>query len=125
MTLDADNASFIRLRCLILDDNPRIPKALMNIIRPMDNPHNLKVSHNWGDIIPFSVSTIFRIYGFKGNPHVLPCQVPLKVGLVEVLWQLGGVEEMFLLKKVTRVNFPYMHSGPSVCDYKSGLARFV
>ena len=67
MTWDADNASFVRfdryfaskLRYLISGDNPRIPKALMSLIRPMDNPHNLKVSHNWGDIIPYPVSTVF------------------------------------------------------------------
>ena len=78
----------------------------MNLIRPMDSPHNLKVSHNWGDIIPYSVSTIFRIYGFKGSPHVLPYQVPLKVGMDEVLWQLGGLEEMFLLKRQLGSSFP-------------------
>ena len=67
MTWDADNASYVRfdryfasrLRCLISIENPRIPRALMNLIRPMDNPHNLKVSHNWGDIIPYPVSTVF------------------------------------------------------------------
>lgn len=54
MTWDANNASFVRfdryftskLRCLILSDNPRIPKVLINLIRPMDNPNDLKVSHN-------------------------------------------------------------------------------
>ena len=89
MTWDVENASFVRfdryftskLRFLILSDNPRILNTLMNLIRHMDNPHDLKVSHNWGDIIPYSVSTIFRIYGFKRSPHVLPYQVPLKVGM--------------------------------------------
>ena len=60
MTWDVDNASFVRfdsyfsskMRCLISKDNHRIPKALMDLIRPMDNPHDLKVSHNWGDITP-------------------------------------------------------------------------
>lgn len=68
-----------KLRCLILRDDPRIPKALM------DKPHNFIVSHNWGDIILYSVSTVIRIYGFKGTPHVLPYQVPLKVGVAEFL----------------------------------------
>ena len=94
MTWDTDNASFVRfdryfaskLRCLILSDNRRIPNALMDLIRPMDKPHDLKVSHNWGDIIPYFVSTLFRIYGFKGTPHVFPYQVPLKVGMAKVLW---------------------------------------
>ena len=114
MTGEVENASFVRfdkyfaskLRRLILRDNPKIPKALMHLVRPMDNPHNLKVSHNWGDIIPYSVSTVIRIYGFKGTPHVLPYQVPLKVGVAEFLWQLGGVEDTFLHKRGTWSIFP-------------------
>ena len=94
MTYDAKNASFVRfdryfalkLRCFILTNNPKVPKALMSLISPMDNPIGLKVSYNWGDIIPYFVSTIIRIYGFKGTPHVLAYQVPLKVGMAEVLW---------------------------------------
>ena len=94
MTGEAENASFVRfdrhfaskLRHLILRDNPKIPKVLVHLVRPMDNPQNLKVSHNWGDIIPYSVSTVIRIYGFKGRPHVLPYQVPLKVGVAKFLW---------------------------------------
>ena len=90
MTWEAENASFVRfdrhfaskLRCLILNDNPRILKALMHLVRPMDRPHSLKVSHNWGDIIPYLVSTVIMVYGFKGTPHVLPYQVPLKVGVI-------------------------------------------
>ena len=82
----------------------------------MENPHNLKVSHNWGDIIPYSVSTIIRIYGFKGTPHVLPYQVPLKVGVAKFLWQLGGVEEKFLHKSGTRSNFSHLHGSPPVCN---------
>lgn len=101
MTWDAKEANFVifdryfasRLRSLRLRDNPRIPKALMDFIRPMDNPSGLKVSHNWADIIPYLVSTIFRVYGFQGTPHVLPYQVPLKVGIAEMLWKIGGLEE--------------------------------
>ena len=67
MTWDSHNASFIRfdryfaskLRCLVSKDNRRIPKALMDLIRPMDSSHDLKVSHNWGDIIPYPISTVF------------------------------------------------------------------
>ena len=114
MTWDAENASFVRfdrffaskLRCLILRENPRIPKALMDVIRPMDNPGGLKVSHNWGDVIPYPVSTVFRIYGFRGSPHVLPYQVLLKVGIAEVLWQLGEVEETLLSKRQKGSIFP-------------------
>ena len=60
MTRDVEKTSFVRfdqyfsskLRSLLLRDNPRIPRALMNFIIQVDNPSNLKVSHNWFDIIP-------------------------------------------------------------------------
>ena len=74
-----------RLRSLLLKDNPMIPKALIDFIKPMDNPTGLKVFHNWADIIPYLVSTISRVYGFQGTSHVLPYQVPFKVGIVEML----------------------------------------
>ena len=57
----------------------------MDLIRPMDNPHDMKVPHNWGDIILYSAFNVFRIYGFKGTPHVFHYQVPLKVGMAKVL----------------------------------------
>ena len=82
-----------RLKSLLLKDNLRIPKALLDFIKPMDNPRSLKASHNWAYFIPYLVSTNFRVYGFQGTPHVLPNEVPLKVGVVEMLWQLGGLEE--------------------------------
>jgi hypothetical protein len=95
-----------RLRCLILRDNPRIPKALMDFIKPMDNPSNLKVSHNWADIIPYPILTVFRVYSFQGTPHVLPYQVPLKVGIDEMLWQIGGLEEAQLVRRNKGSIFP-------------------
>ena len=76
MTGEVENASFVRfdrnfaskLRCLILRDNPKIPKALMHLVRPMDTPHNLKFSHNWGDIIPYSVSLSSEFMDLKEHP---------------------------------------------------------
>ena len=114
MTWDVEEAIFGRfdryfaskLRCLILKDNPKIPKALLHFIRPMDNPSSLKVSHNWADIIPYPVSTIFRVYDFQGTPHVFPYQVPLKVGIVEMLWQIGGLEETQLTGRSRGSIFP-------------------
>jgi hypothetical protein len=80
MIWDAEEAIFVRfdiyfasrLRRLLLKDNPKIPKALLDFIRPLDKPNNLKVSHNWIDIIPYLVSIVFRVYGFQGTPYVLP-----------------------------------------------------
>ena len=78
----------------------------MDLIRPMDSSHDLKVSHNWGDIIRYSIFTVFQIYGYKGTPHVLPYQMPLKVGMAEILWHLGGLEETYLLKRSLGSIFP-------------------
>ena len=72
MTWDAKEVSFVRfvkyfasrLRIILLKDNPRIPKALLDFIRPMDSPNNLKLSHNWADIIPYLVFIFFNVYGF-------------------------------------------------------------
>ena len=55
MTGEAKNASFVRfdryfaskLRCLLLRNNSRVPKPLESLIRPLENPSGLKVSHNW------------------------------------------------------------------------------
>ena len=54
MTWDVEKASFVRfdrhfaskLRCLLLSDNPKVPRALVSLIRPLDHPSGLKVSHN-------------------------------------------------------------------------------
>ena len=37
---------------------------------------------------------------------MLPYQVPLKVGVAEILWQLGGLEESYLLKRSLGSIFP-------------------
>ena len=94
MTWEVTNAIFVRfdryfssrLRMLLIGDSPRIPQPLLELIRPKDHAKGLMVSYNWGDIIPYVVSIVFRFYGFLGKPHVLPYQVPLKVRIVEILW---------------------------------------
>ena len=59
------------------------------------------MSHNWGDIIPYNVSTVIRVYGFLGKPHVLPFHVPLKIGIAELLWQIGSIDDRELNRKGT------------------------
>ena len=94
MTSEAIGASYVRfdrcfaskLRFLLRGDSPRIPQALLELVRPKDHAQGLLVSHNWGDIIPYNVSTVIRVYGFLGKPHVLPFHVPLKIGIAELLW---------------------------------------
>ena len=94
MTSKAIDASYVRfdryfaskLRLLLRGDSPRIPQALLELVRPKDHAKGLLSSHNWGDIIPYNVSTVIRVYGFLGKPHVLPFHVPLKIGIAELLW---------------------------------------
>ena len=109
MILEARDASFVKfdryfaskLKILFRADNPRIPQALLELVRPKDHAQGLLVSHNWGDIIPYNVSTIIKVYGFLGKPHVLPFHVPLKIGIVELLWKIGTIDERELPKNGT------------------------
>ena len=94
MTWEVTDASLVRfdryfssrLIMLLIRDSHRIEQPLLELITPKDHAKWLMVSHNWGDIIPYAVSIIFRVYGFLGKPHVLPYQVPLQVGIIEILW---------------------------------------
>ena len=94
MTLEAKNANFVRfdryftsrLRLLLRGDSPRIPQSLLELVRPKDHTKGLLFSHNWGDIIPYPISTIIKVYYFLRRPHVLPFHVPLKIGITKLLW---------------------------------------
>ena len=78
--LEVTNTNFVKfdryfsssLKMLLIGDSPRILQPLLEFIRPKDYTKGLMVSHNSGDIIPYAVSTILRVYGFYGEPHVLP-----------------------------------------------------
>lgn len=59
-----DNCFASRLRARLMVNVPRIPKDLHNCLLPKGRKPNLKVCHNWGDIILYSVSTVLRVYGF-------------------------------------------------------------
>ncbi len=77
----------------MIGNNPKTLQPLLELIRPKYYAKGLEVSHKRGDIIPYSISTIFGVYGFQGKPHVLPYQVPLKVGIAKFLWKIGGLKE--------------------------------
>lgn len=114
MTWDTEEASFVRfdryyasrLRRLLLKDDPTIPKVLLDFFMSMENPSNLEVSYNLEDIIPYLVSIVFRVYGFQGTPHVLPYQVPIKEGIAEMLWKIGGLEQTELTNMSRGFIFP-------------------
>ena len=114
MTWEARNASYVRfdryfassLRFLLREGNPRIPQSLLALISPKDHAKGLLVSHNWGDIIPYNVSIVIRVYGFLGKAHVLPFHVPLNIGIVELLWKIRTIEERDMIGKGKGTFFP-------------------
>lgn len=44
---------------------------------------------------------MIRVYGFLGKNHLLPFHVPLKIGIDELLWQIGTIDERELPRKDT------------------------
>lgn len=93
LSWDREDASFLKfdkyfaskIRTLLCSENTRIPKVLLEFVRPKEFVERIKIVHNWGDIYLYLVSTVFKVFGFKGTPFLLPYQVPLKVGITEVL----------------------------------------
>lgn len=114
MTWEVTDASFIHLnmyfsskmRIFLTRDNLQIHQPLLELIRPKDHAKGLKFSHNQEEIIPYSISTIFKVYDFQGKPHVFPYQVPLKLGVSKFLWQVGGLEERELVGRSRGTFFP-------------------
>lgn len=93
LSWDREDASFLKfdkyfaskIRTLLCSNNPRVPKVLLEFIRPKEFAENIKIVHNWGDMYLYLVSMVFRVFGFRGTPFLLPYQAPLKVGIVEIL----------------------------------------
>ena len=85
---------------------PRIPQEGHDFLRLKERKPELRVLHNWGDIIPYPVSTVLRIYGFQGTPHILPYNVPPRLGFAEVMWQMGCIHEDNLTGKGKGTFFP-------------------
>ena len=75
MTWEVIDANYVRfdryfasrLRIIFKGDSSKIPQYLLELIRPKDHAKGLLVSYNWGDIIPYNVSTVIRVYGFWEN----------------------------------------------------------
>lgn len=113
-----------RLRILLCQENPKIPKALLEFIGPKEFVEGIKIVHNWGDIILYPVSTVFRVYGFKGTPYLLPYQVPLKIGIAEILKQIGGLQESELTNKGRGTIFPTINVAHQFVITKGGWVHF-
>lgn len=88
-----DHCLASRLSVRLMVNVPRIPEEFNHFLRPKGRKSELKVYHNWGDIIPYPVSTILRVYGFQGAPHITPYNVPSRVGFIEVMWKIGCIHD--------------------------------
>lgn len=72
MSWDGKDASYLRfdncfvsnLRARLIVNPSRIPVELYDFLRPKERRPELKLEHNWGDIIPSFVSIVIRVYGF-------------------------------------------------------------
>lgn len=80
-----DNIFSSKLRQRLMVNPSRIPKELHDFVRPKERLPLLRIEQNWGDFIPYPISIVIRIYGFSGQPHVLPFNVPLGMGFYEVM----------------------------------------
>lgn len=113
-----------RLRILLCQENPRIPKALLELLRPKEFAENIKIVHNWGDFILYLGSTVFRVFGFRGTPYLLPYQVPLKISIAEILRQIGGLQEVELTNKGRGAIFPIITMAHQFVVTKGGWLHF-
>lgn len=132
LSWDREDASYLnfdrcfasRLKILLCQENPRFLKALLEFIRPKDFVENIKIVHNWGDIILYPISTIFRVYCFRGTPYLLPYQVPLKIGIAKILKQIGGLQEAELTNKGRETIFPTIAVAHQFVVTKGGWLNF-
>lgn len=114
LSWDGEDVSFLKfdkyfaskIRTLLCLEKPRTPKIILEFIRPKEFAENIKIVHNWGDIYLYPVSIVFRVFGFRGTPFLLPYQVPLKVGIAEILRQISGVQEVELIGRGKGTIFP-------------------
>lgn len=59
LSWDREDASFLKfdkyfaskIRTLLCSENPRIPKVLLEFVRPKEFAESIKIVHNWGDSI--------------------------------------------------------------------------
>lgn len=132
LSWDREDASYLKfdkcfvskIRTLICSENPRVPKVLLEFIRPKEFAENIKIVHNWGDIYLYPISTIFRVYGFKGTPFLLPYLVPLKVGIAKILMQIGSVQEVELTGRGKGTIFPIVTIAHQFVIIKGGWKYF-
>lgn len=64
---------------------PRVPKEILDFLRPMERRPDLGIQHNWGVFILHYDCIVIRFYGFPIGLHVLPRFVPMRIGFLEVI----------------------------------------
>lgn len=111
----------LELKRTLVVNIPRIPIALHDFMRPKERRPKLWVDHNWGDVIPYPDYTILRVYGSTVVPHQLPKYVPKRIGFLEVIWQLGRVENEHMLNQGKGTFFPLYTCFFWFCDDKRRL----
>lgn len=101
----SQNAFASRIRRSLIYELPRIPREIHEFLRPMEMRLDLNLSHNWGDFILYPDKTIFRIYGNGMDPNVFPRDVPLKIGFLEIMRQLGASQIVHLPDSARKGSF--------------------
>lgn len=66
----------------------------------------------------------YKIVWFRGQPHVLPFNGPLRLGFVEVMWQLDYIDEDDLTKRGKGTFFPDYTIVPYFVVLKGGWVHF-
>lgn len=88
-----DNCFASRLKTRLTINPPTIPKQFLDFLRPKERIPKLNIEHNWGDVIPYSVRTVLRVYGYSGKPYVLPYNITLRLGFAKVMRQIAWIQE--------------------------------
>lgn len=132
MSWDRQEANFVifdnnfasRLRQKLTVNLPRIPKELHDFVRPKERLPLARIEHNWGDFMPYSVSTVIRIYGFSRQPHVLPFNIPMRMGFTKVMWQIWCIQDKDLKGRGKGTIFPNYTIIPYFVILKGGYEHF-
>ena len=89
---------------MIVPNMERVPRVVQKFLRPTLCYDEVKLSHNWGDILLFGNTTIMRLYGCTHPPYILPRFVLERLGILEFFQQLILMDREHLGQNVERGN---------------------
>lgn len=75
----------------------RLILGVRRLLRPQKFIPNWPITHNWGDFYFHDNFTVMRVYGCPQPPHILPKIVPMRLAIIEFIWQLTLVDKEYLL----------------------------